>query len=120
MVPVIPLTAAELGQRGAARLQPGFPQQVPRGHLVLHGPQRAPVALHSPCHHGQDGAEGWLRGGSQRCALGRVSGEVEEQGWVVVSHVIRCAEAGVRVEAGRLVLGVEIGREVERFPHGAT
>ena len=57
----VPLTPAELGQGGAAGLEPGFPHQLPWGHLGEDGHHGARVALHRHPDLLQHGVEGGLR-----------------------------------------------------------
>ena len=78
------------------------------------------MGLRGLLHHSQDGVKVRLGVRSQRRGLRWVPREIEEQWRMVEGHIVRRAEADVCVETGRLVLWVEVWREVKGFPHRAT
>lgn len=114
------LVITQLAEGGAAGLQPGLPDDVPQGELVLHGLHAPLVSLHRFLHSSQDCVVLRLGVGPQGRGLRRVPGQVVQQRRVVAGDVGRLTEADVRVVAGRLVLWVEVGGEVKGFPDGVA
>lgn len=110
----------ELAEGGAAGLQPGLPNDVPHGELVLRGLHAPLVSLHRFLQRSQDSVVRRFGVGAQGRGLRRVPGQVVQQRRVVAGDVGRLTEADVRVVAGRLVLRVEVGGEVKGFPNGAA
>lgn len=54
----------------------------------------------------------------ERVALPGVTGNVEEQGWIMVRDMVAVAHAHVCGEAAIRAWGVEVRCEVKRLPHG--
>lgn len=102
---------------GAARLEPGLPEQVCGRELVLRGFNTLRVRPRRLHYHLQHEAEVGLCIRGERVRFRRVLGQVIEQWRVMMGHVGLSAEACVRVETGGRVFRVEIRSEEKGFPY---
>lgn len=110
-----PVTAAQ-GKGATARLQPGSPRVAQRAQLQRGRPERVSVLGHGPGHRVHHLPKGGLRVRRQGVGLGRVSGQVEEQRWLVMGDLVPGAGADRLPVAGARPAWLEQRRRVVDFP----
>lgn len=114
------LPARTEGEGPTARLQPRLPDDVAQGKLGGHRAQGLSVLLHGLTHPCYYHVVQRFRARGQGPSLGRVPGELEEQGRAVLGHTITRAGAHASAIAGPCTLGVEPWSHVVDLPESST